>query len=278
MVNFVVLGEHRSGSWPITSLLNTQNGLTCHSQAVNHREARDRMLAHYGYFGAEDVRRPYGMCGMSPMALHPHANPDDDDHWIELNPVLHNYIEKTLFPNPISGETHIGVRLTFETLRNTQLADSIHRWCRTKDVAIIFVDRNPFDCYVSYYTGERYGKWIGHTKRPLLPVSIDPALCSEFVHASLATRDHTLRTIQQATEDYCLIQYRWLLNLNELQAILANYLRLPVDGFGAIPMASLHPYPIKSRVANYTEVRKKASSTVREMMDISEHEDNLFFS
>lgn len=278
-MNFILIGECRSGAWPVAGLLSTQSKVVCHDRSVNHPDVWERTVSHYTYFGKRDKRRPYGISKDGHTRFpHPRLHSYKKEHWIELDPVLPHYMEHTLFPNPVYHETHVGVHLTFNTIEQTQLYEAISTWARNGQIAVLLVDRNPFDCYVSYQAALQSGIWEGHTKRPLIPISIDPESCSEFVNRSLATRDRVVRSVQGIASSYFPIPYRLLLDLETLKIKLANSLQLEPDEFGVIPSTVLHPYRIKERVRDFDLLKKKVSSTTRSMMDLSESDDEAYFS
>ena len=283
MVNFIVLGEIRSGAWAITSTLNTHPRLICHDQIINHPDTQKRVMAHYSYFGHDSTDRPYGYHKYetgpaSSVWAHPYYSSKTDPVWVELDPLLGNYIENTLFKTTVNGETHAGARISLKTVEETRIEDVIRNWGIAGTAAIIYVDRNPFDCYVSYQQAKQFSRWASSTKKVCIPVRLDVEECNAFVHKALARRDRLLSTIHQATGDYCLIQYRWLFDREGMIDILADYLRIDAKGFGITDTAAIHPYPVKKRVSNYDILRTKCSSTVRELMDISASEDDIFFS
>ncbi len=248
VLNFVVVGQVRSGAALIQSALDKLSEVTCHDDLF-HADAKIRQRVHERYFG------PAPSPALPTWFVPPEMNP-------------YQYLSRQIFDQNVNAESAIGVRLTYDQVQQHQFYDLLHDRCHEGDFCLIHVRRNPVAAYVSQQqavANRLFALDVNdrtvHT--PPQPIAIDPKELTAFVrnHESVAGK------IQAACDDTLDITYRELCrNFGNTMKKVLDFLELPPS----LPvMASYRRLPnndMPKRIANFDELRQKVPADVREFL------------
>lgn len=251
LLNYMVIGEVRSGSTVVQSSLCNRSGAVCHGELL-HPSEDVRREAHEAYFG---------------LAKNPQKLPE----WFkegEISPW--QYINHTILDNPKKGECAVGFRLMYPQVHKWELYDLFETRCREGDFCIVHVVRNPIACFVSLKQAEKSGKWArswnsdGSDRCPS-PVSLDASELVEFcrVHASIQGK------IRAACSDLLEITYlEMFLDYQGVMRKVFEFLELPDSEEPAVATCKrLRNRPVRQRIVNWDRLRKEVPSDVQKLFD-----------
>jgi hypothetical protein len=247
-LNFVVVGDIRSGTTPVQTGINNREGVACHGDLF-HPSIETRQEAHEAYYG-------------------PAREPVKFPEWFldTVNPC--QYINSTVFDNPMFEEQAVGLRILYDVIRRWELWEFFADKYREGDFCLIHVLRNPVACFVSLQQAIKSGIWVQrqneHASRPL-PASLDAGELIEFC------RQHTTmrQRLKAACHDSLEIQYRDLfLDYDRVMHRVFDFLELPFSERAAVAgCRRLRNRPIRERISNFDKLRNEVTSEVRSYMD-----------
>jgi hypothetical protein len=250
-LNFVVVGEVRSGTAAVQSGVSNRPGAVCHADLF-HAEATVRRRCHEAYFGAcpEPERLP--------------------EWFVEGLAVPAQYINHTVFDNPLRGERAVGLRLTYPAVRRWELYDFFESWCREGDFCVVHVTRNPVACLVSLLQAQASGVWGRPRGEPQAafapaPISLDAARLTEFC------RDYqsACGKVRAAAADRLEVPYQDLfLDYDGVLRRVFDFLELP-DRFDR-PVSDwrrLRNRSMTDRIANVAGLRREVPADVARFLD-----------
>lgn len=252
LVNYVLVGDVRSGASVLASCLNNRREAVCHV-GLFHDDARIRREQHEKYFGTDNsdaIETPWFTDGRT--------NP-----W--------QYLNSTVLDNPLHGESAVGVHLAYPTVRKWELFELFQNRCNEGDFCVVHVVRNPVACFISLKQAERSGLWFRGTEqrqhrkdyRAPSPMRIDDSELTQFCRDHAAMR----RRIQSTCSDLIEINYMDLVDLQDTMRRVFDFLELEETPELARPsVRRLANHPIERRIANFTEVRCTVPSDVRQYM------------
>lgn len=252
LVNFVLVGDVRSGASVLASCLNNRRDAVCHL-GLFHDNPGVRRSQHEKYFGDEG----------SDAILTPWFTDGQTNPW--------HYLNNTVLDNPLRGESAVGVHLPYATVRRWELFELFQNRCNEGDFCVVHVVRNPVACFISLKQAEKSGLWVRGNEQRLRrkdykapsPMRIDEAELTQFC------RDHTAmrRRIQTLCSDLLEINYADLVDLQASALRLFDFLELPEQPELARPsVRRLANHPVERRIANFAEIRCTAPSDVRQYM------------
>lgn len=251
LLNFVVLGDARSGTSVVQSSLNNRRGAVCHADLF-HVLPKVRQAAHENYFG-------------------PCADPVNSPEWFIdgiTNPV--QYITRQVFDNPRNGENSIGLRLFYDVVRRWELFELFDARCREGDFCMVHVVRNPVACFVSNEQAKRTNLFVQDSSIRTLnsfpvAVTIEVADLVAFCQENVANR-HKLKA---ACDDCLEINYYDLfVDYQRTMHKVFDFLELPYSEAAAIPgCRRLRNWPMTGRIANLRQLRAEAPAYIRELLD-----------
>ncbi len=248
VLNFIVIGDVRSGAGVVQSTLCNRGDVICHSNNLFHADDQVRRATHESYFG-------------------PGSDPDDLPEWFlaaETNPC--QYIQHALFDNPRHGEQACGVHLGYADARRWELYDLFQERCREGDFCMVHVLRNPLHCLLSQRQAQRSGIWgqdyrSGTAQRVTHSVSIDRDELVAFCREHEAMR----RRVAASCDDLLEVRYEDL--VDDYQATMRKvfqFLELPASMAWAVPgTRKLLHRPLRQRVANFETLRREVPPDVR---------------
>lgn len=247
-LNFVVVGQVRSGSAIVQGTLDKMREAVCHNNLF-HISPEVRRQAHESYFG-------------------PAPAPDLPTWYVkgETNPF--RYLKGHVFDQNLRDERVVGVRLTYDEVDDFQFYDLLHDLCQEGDFAVIHVHRNPVACYVSQQQAQESGIYvldINESESPSMPsaVRIDPAKLTAFVRRHEAVRGK----IAEAVDDMLDITYRQLgRNFNNTMKSVLDFLELPTHLPVAPVTRRLPNREMPKRIENLDEVRRAVPADVQEFL------------
>lgn len=248
VLNFVVVGQVRSGSAVVQSALNNLNAVTCHNDLF-HASPAVRRQAHEQYFG-------------------PAPSKDLPTWWMPdiMSPC--QYLTRQVFDQNMQSEQAIGVRLTYDQLDRFQFYDLIRDRCMEGDFCLVHVRRNPVSCFVSQKQAQDNGCFAvdlnhrGNLSVPQ-PVLVDPQELTQFVrkHEAIAGK------VAAHCDDTLEIDYR------ELARNYSNTLKRTLDFIEqptrTVPQPHYKRLPnndMVKRIANFDELRQKVPADIREFL------------
>lgn len=248
-LNFLVIGQVRSGMGVVADTLSNHGGATCHA-GLFAADAADRKAAHEAYFGAAQARRPHWFCfGDRELEGRSFTNPYD-------------YIT-TVLDAALYGEQAVGLCLPYAVLARFQLYDLVAELTARGDFCVVHTVRNPVEGYVSLAQAEESGQWVRYrTERGryvAMPLFVDPAAVAEFVDATCCARDKLrLAAADGAELDYADLPARYDDAARRLFRFLELEPRRPVCRTRRVV-----DLPLCKRVLNYDELRRKLPVSMR---------------
>lgn len=249
LLNFVVVGQVRSGSAIVQSSLDNLSAVTCHNDLF-HSDAKVRQRTHERYFG-------------------PASSPDLPTWYMpggETNPF--QYLSRQVFDQNKHAESAIGVRLTYDQINAFQFYDLLHERCMEGDFCLIHVRRNPVSCFVSQQQAKESGLYAvdinDRTPRtPPAPLTVNLPELVAFVrqHEAIAGK------IDACCDDTLDITYRELSrNLNNTMRRTLDFLEQSTTEPMTPASRRLPNHEMAKRIANLDELRRKAPADVREFL------------
>jgi len=251
LVNFVVVGEVRSGSAVVQGTIDSLPGAVCHANLFHHDE-EVRRACHEAYFG-------------------PSRDPRKLPEWYvpgDTNP--YQYINHRVLDNPLNDERAVGLRITYDVVRRFELYDLFHeRWVEG-DFCLIHVVRNPVACFVSQKQAEKTGVWgrgLNDEPSSYIPMSvnIDPEELTTFVRNWVSTSGK----IDSSCEDRLVVRYKDLfLNFQRVMRKIIDFVELP-DPLTPIspPSRRLRNKSMRERISNFARLRFEVPADVRNFID-----------
>lgn len=251
LLNFIVIGEVRSGTSIVQSSLCNRAGVICHANLM-HPEEKIRKSAHEAYFGLS-------------------KNSCDVPEWFveqEISPW--QYINHTILDNPKRGETAIGFRLMYPEIHKWELFDLFEMRCREGDFCLIHLLRNPIACFVSLKQAQRSGIWSCDLKdtyelRCPGPIFINPDELVSFCRTHLSIRSK----IRASCNDCLEISYRDLfINYQSIMYKVFDFLELPENEEPAVPSCRrLRNRLLRKRITNLDNVWKDLPSDIQQLFN-----------
>lgn len=251
-LNFLLVGELRSGLTVVASTLNNRTDVVCHTDVLIVRddvneETALRRAAHEAYFGKA-------------------KSPDKFPEWLirgQTNPL--QYLSHALFDNPRHGEQAIGARVCYSLFREWELAEFCDRKASEGDFCVIHVRRNPVACFVSQLQAKRTGLWSQPVGAP--PSLYPPAVSLDLDELVPFCRQHAA-TAQQvkagAGRDLLEIRYFDLFaSYQDTMARICDFLELGDAHCPASPgVQRLSNKPLDERISNWDRLQREAPSDV----------------
>ena len=248
VLNFVIVGQVRSGSAVLQSALNNLREVTCHNDLFHH-SPEVRQQVHERYFG-------------------PAPSADLPTWYVKdlVNP--YQYLSRQIFDKNLQDEAAIGVRLTYDQVQQFQFYDLLHDRCMEGDFCLVHVRRNPVACFVSMQQARESGVYAAdfHTKKPLpqpTAVALNPQELTAFVrqHEAVAGK------IARACDDVLEISYR------ELVRNYSNTMKKTLDFLEQSTMVVPNPdyrrlpnTDMSRRISNLDELRQKVPADIQEFL------------
>lgn len=248
VLNFVIVGQVRSGAAIVQSALDKLSEVTCHDDLF-HESAAVRRRSHERYFG-ESTSPALPTWFMPP----------------EMNPC--QYLSRQVFDQNLHAESKIGVRLTYDQVQRHQFYDLLHDRCHEGDFCLIHVHRNPVAAYVSQQqaiASKLFALDVNdrtlHT--PPESVTVDPRELTTFVrqHEAVAGK------IKAACDDVLDVTYRELCrNFGNTMKKVLDFLELDTSLPALSSYRRLPNNDMPKRIANFDELRQKVPADVREFL------------
>lgn len=243
-LNFLLVGERRSGCSAVADMINNHGAAYCHS-GLFAADAACRRDSHEAYFGVSQSRRPdWFCCGDRELEHGRHSNP-------------YEYLVQVL-DCPLRRERAIGIYVDYATLARYQLYELITELTARGDFCVLHMVRNPLACLISLRQAEESGCWVsyaGDSRRYVsLPVSLPPDDVYAFIERSCTARDKVAAAAADAVE----IHYVDLVTrLPQVAAGLFRFLEL--NGRRAVCRTRrLVTTPLCRRFLNFEELRRRA--------------------
>lgn len=256
LLNFVVVGNVRSGTGVIASAISQRDDAVCHADLF-HADVDVRRACHEGYFGKckDPVRLPeWFVVGLT--------NP-----W--------QYIGREVFAAVRHGETAVGVRLLYPDVSQLELFTLFAEKYMEGDFCVLHVDRNPVACLISQKQAEKSGVWRlprgQEQKFSPLPVWLDADELTQFCRAHMALR----QKIRAACPDAMDVNYRDLFfDFQMVMRKVWDFLELEdEDDTPAVSeYVRLKNRHMHDRVSNLAAVRAVVPSDIKQLIDA----DDLF--
>lgn len=255
LVNYVLVGDVRSGASVLASCLNNRREAVCHL-GLFHADPNVRRQQHEKYFGIEETVLKPGI--QTPWFTDGQTNP-----W--------HYLNNVILDNPMRGENAVGVHIDYPTVRKWELFELFQHRCNEGDFCVVHVVRNPVACFISLKQAERSGLWVRGNEqrtnrkdyRAPSPMRIDDSELTQFCRDHAAMR----RRIQVTCSDLLEINYADLVDLQDTMRRVFDFLELDEKPDLARPsVRRLANHPIERRITNFAEVRCTVPSDVRQYM------------
>lgn len=251
LLNFIVIGDIRSGTGVVQSSLCNHPGVICHGEIMHHDE-QVRKLAHENYFGlsksSERIPEWFVEDLISP--------------W--------QYINHTILDNPQHGESAVGFRLLYQEVHKWELYDLFETRCREGDFCIIHITRNPIACFVSLKQAQRSNLWRSHrgniTKlRCPGPIYLNTKELIDFCRMHIAIQGK----IRISCTDILEVPYRELfVNYQYIMHKVFEFLELPDnDELAVSSWQRLRNNPILDRIANLSKLKSEVPSDIRQLFE-----------
>lgn len=246
LLNFVVVGDTRSGAAVVQSAIQHRTDALCHGDLF-HPDAAVRQAVYHAHFSADALGQPF--------------QPGED------HPV--SYLQRYVFDHAEHDERAVGLRLSYPLIRDYELWDLFAARHHEGDFCLVHVLRNPVACFVSLKQAQASGvwAWTGATRRPLIPaaVVVDPDELTQFCRNSLNTRERLRRAVTDALE----VTY-WTL-FTDFQAALAKvfeFLELPDRDEPAVSdYRRLGNRLMRSRISGFDDLRRRVPEDIRYLLD-----------
>ncbi len=256
-LNFVVVGQQRSGMTAVADLLNNHGHAICHV-GLFAADAQTRRQAHEAYFGPCSIKKPVWFC--------------QGDKDIEGGKFSHpcEYLDE-VFASAQHGEQAIGVCIPYDVIARHELYEHLTELTYRGDFCLVHVVRNPAICLVSQVQAEQSGRYIAYAgERSLhyapLAVSIDPSRMAEFINRHCAVRNK----IASAADDAVELNYAdFISRFDKVAGRLFQFLELP-DRSPVCRTQRLVPMPLRRRLLNFDHVVGAVPHAMQHWFDGSE--------
>lgn len=249
-LNFVCVGQMRSGTSVVQSSISDHSQAVCHANLFN-ADNKVRMAAHQSYYD---------------LSKNSERLPD----WFVPGLISpQQYIMHTIFDNPLHGESAIGFRIHYPQVMEWDMFEIFDQCCRGGDFGLVHVLRNPVSCFISYKQAMASKLWTVKTDESLpqgrpAPLLIDVPELTEFVR----THESICRKLKAACDDILEVSYKsLLLDYARTMRQVFGYLHLPEDVIVHSAYRRLRNKPMQQRVFNFDNLRKSVPRDVREHLD-----------
>lgn len=245
-LNFVVIGDVRSGTRVLQSSIAGHASAVCHADLLSPVPAVCRE-AHESYFGQS-------------------ADPGNWPEWFvegQTNP--RRYLINQVFGHVRGSETAVGMRLLYPMVSRLDLYDFLEESCREGDFCLIHVWRNPVACFASLKQAERTGIWtVGLNEA--LPAACSPALSLDidelvsFVRQGAAIAGK----VRASCDDVLDVTYHELFAdyQNTMERVF-GFLELPTVSLATCGIRRLRNRLMRERILNLDVLRRKLPADVR---------------
>jgi len=233
VMNFMIVGNHRSGYGVVQSSVDAHPEAVCHKGLLN-KDKDVRQEHHVRYFGRAQADVPQWY---------------DPQTWKQFS--IEQYLTTRVFDHPRYGENIVGVIASYDEIDEVFLWEDLKERSMRGDFVIVHVKRNPLACFVSLQQIRQCGV---SDQKLFIPsaVTIDAKELTEFCRSHDA---HSER-VSCLFEDRLEIDYRELvLNYRETMQETFDYLNLP-------PFPSVRPSTpralnrkVKARIVNWDQLR-----------------------
>lgn len=140
-MNFLLLGDWRSGIGLVQEALNQHELVMCHRNTF-HPNHEKREQEYNDYFGMPET--------------------DALNYYLEDSTSVNGYIWHHLFGVANYGERCVGVTVPYSVAAASDLWEHIVEWGTS--VCVIHVTRNPVAVYISQKQFQRFGKSVAHNQ------------------------------------------------------------------------------------------------------------------
>jgi hypothetical protein len=248
-LNFMVIGEVRSGASIVQTSLNRLPEVVCHGDLM-HPDDVVRRQTHEDYFGAAVIS-------------------DRLPEWCKLGEVNpYRYLNDIVFDNPKKSEKAIGIRLDYDTVDAYDLYEMINERWREGDFCVIHVRRNPIACYVSLIQAKRSKVW-GLSVNDKLQAMAPPPVRVDADELLLFCRQHEQRhrRLINSCGDICTVQYQDLVfNFGNTMRQVLKFLELSTVYLPTSTYRRLRNNELTKRIVNYDELRLTAPKEIRDLL------------
>lgn len=245
VLNFVIVGERRSGSALVQGTVDAAAGVVCHANLL-HENGAVRRACHERYFG---------------------ESPSPE--WYDADESPHQYLTGRVFDNPRQAERAVGVRLTYDAVGRFELYDLFQARCREGDFCLVHVLRNPVACFVSQRQAEKCRLW----SRPFnadvssfipTPTPVDPQELTDFVRSWVSVRGK----IEESCDDRLVVHYHELLfDFQKTMRRVFDFIELPEPLEPITPCTRrLRNRDMRRRVSGFDRLLSEVPSDVRAFM------------
>lgn len=249
-LNFALSGPDRSGAGALRSALNARSDVYCHENVLHTSEDADgetlRREAYEDYFGPS--RSPVYPEWFLPKEISPGR-----------------YLDHTIFDEPRRGEKAIGIRLSHAEFSRYELWDYLSEKCCEGDFCFIYMRRNPVASLVSLKQAKQYRLWrisAAETlnEQPPPAITLDASEVVEYIRLC----DVAEKRFRNACADCLVIEYmEFAQRTDRVLTRVASFLELDEKTIPGPTTLRLRNLPMRDRIRNFDELRKKAPAIVR---------------
>jgi hypothetical protein len=239
-LNFIVAGNHHSGYGLLQAALSAHPLIICHGDVL-HTDDRVRRQFHEEYFGQAGKVA---------------------DHFVPTSISLEQYLSNKIFDNTLHDERAVGVKVDYRSMLHYDLWEYLDHKSRAGDFCILHVVRNPVACYVSMRQRAVQNGQIAQSMT-FRPVYIEPESLITFVREHEAARCK----IDRLCTDRAVIPYHELiLDFRRVLERVFDFLELKFSPACLPNQKRVHRKEIKTRVANWTQLKHTVPADVKEFM------------
>ena len=248
VLNFVVVGEIRSGTSLVQTTLSSRPDAVCHGDLF-HPDLAVRRREHESYFGPSPAGAPQWFDG------------ENISPW--------QYINQHVLDRPRRKERSVGLRLLYPIVRHWELFELFHERCQEGDFCLVHVLRNPLACFISLKQAEQSGVWRERFTDPVAPcpspASLEIPDLVDFCRKHLALRQR----IRTSCDDVLEISYRDLhMNYTTSMKRVYEFLELPIVGRVGLPgYRRLRNRTLPERVYNWSALKREVPSDIRGLFE-----------
>jgi hypothetical protein len=259
LLNFVVVGEVRSGAAAVASALDQVPGVVCHGDlffaehGTQGEQEAVRREAHESYFGR---RVAAGVADHSPEWFTADANP-------------YRYLVDHVFDRPCHGECRVGVRMLYPLLERFDLYELLEERWREGDFCVVHVVRNPVACLVSARQATQSGTWGEPAGAPAqsfppMPVLLDAREVADCIRR----HESVIRKVRASCEDRVEVHYRDLVfHYKAAMGDVMEFLELPQQAVPRPGIRRLRNCEMERRILNFDQVRQRLDGGQRRYLD-----------
>ena len=240
-LNFIVTGNHHSGYGLLQSALSAHPHMVCHGDVL-HADDKIRKSEHESYFGVS---------GKVP------------DWYIPTHLSVEQYLNNKIFDNTLHEEQAVGVKVNYAVFTRHDLWDYVDQRCRHGDFCLVHVVRNPVACFVAWKQDQGHNGLLGPSVISST-VYVDPPELIQFVRDHVAIK----LKIDHLCPDRAVVPYHeLLLDFRGTLEKLFHFLELPFSPACVFNQMRVHRHSVRSRVANWTQLKTTLPSDVREFLE-----------